>query len=236
MFDPRSKQQSLILNPDNPDHKLARDLLNNISTPYNQTWDEYSVESLLVQWVISSNRTHIAKLSPDKHLKSMNTNFQYVMISASPEKEEEFQALKARSGSSFAFHGSRVENWHSILRNGLKNASGTGLQLNGAAYGKGIYLSTASYMSLGYSMMGFTGVGGGTVKDEEVLADGKWICLALCEVINDPSIKKSGQIWVVPKENCVTTRFFFVYKAGSATANVASNTGELLKEIENALA
>lgn len=77
--------------------------------------------------------------------------------------------------------GSHIENWHSILRSGLVNASYTKLQvewrivrrtsartsrvspevltdgrpslfqLHGAAYGKGIYLSPVSSVSFGYS-------------------------------------------------------------------------------------
>jgi hypothetical protein len=46
--------------------------------------------------------------------------------------------------------GSSIENWHCILRQGLKNASGTKLQVNGAAYGNGIYLSPHFGTSLGY--------------------------------------------------------------------------------------
>jgi len=104
----------------------------------------------------------------------MITAYQYVLLSSPPEKEEKFRRLKEEHGSVFAFHGSRVENWHSILRypslpflgaikylpfcfllpiyrHGLKNASGTKLQLNGAAYGAGIYLSPQSATSFGYS-------------------------------------------------------------------------------------
>lgn len=52
--------------------------------------------------------------------------------------------------------GSPVENWHSILRKGLINYSGTELQLNGTACGNGIYLSPdasipASYTESRYS-------------------------------------------------------------------------------------
>eukprot|EP00995_Heteronema_vittatum_P007562 NODE_2709_length_753_cov_153.455966_g1900_i0.p3 GENE.NODE_2709_length_753_cov_153.455966_g1900_i0~~NODE_2709_length_753_cov_153.455966_g1900_i0.p3 ORF type:complete len:72 (+),score=22.97 NODE_2709_length_753_cov_153.455966_g1900_i0:80-295(+) len=37
------------------------------------------------------------------------------------------------------------------------------------------------------------------------------ICMALCEVIKSPQIRKSGPIWVSPDENYVVTRYFFVY-------------------------
>lgn len=46
--------------------------------------------------------------------------------------------------------GSPIENWHSIMRKGLVNASRTKLQLNGAAYGSGIYLSPESSVSFNY--------------------------------------------------------------------------------------
>jgi poly [ADP-ribose] polymerase 6/8 len=40
--------------------------------------------------------------------------------------------------------GSGIENWHSILRNGLVNASNTKLMTTGAAYGPGIYAASDS--------------------------------------------------------------------------------------------
>ena len=49
------------------------------------------------------------------------------------------------------YSGSHIENWHSIVRRGLLNASNTQLQLNGAAYGDGIYLSPTAVMSFGYT-------------------------------------------------------------------------------------
>lgn len=175
----------------------------------------------------------------------MDTPFQYIMLSAPPEKEAKFQKLKKNFGSKFAFHGSRVENWYSILRNGLRNASGTKLQLNGAAYGNGIYLSTHASTSFVYSLRNGGYGGGGPVtkvttnsEDNQFIEDGKWICLALCEVANDHSIKKSGQIWVVPNEDSVVTRFFFVYKYGKYTqrsqqANTISKT--FINQVNKAL-
>ena len=38
------------------------------------------------------------------------------MISATPEKEARFQALKLHYGSILAWHGSPLANWHSIMR------------------------------------------------------------------------------------------------------------------------
>jgi hypothetical protein len=63
-----------------------------------------------------------------------------MFLSSPPEKESKFQKLKSEKGSFWAFHGSAFSNWHSILRIGLKNYSGTALMSTGAAFGNGIYL------------------------------------------------------------------------------------------------
>ncbi|ROL42126.1 Poly [ADP-ribose] polymerase 6, partial [Anabarilius grahami] len=136
----------------------------------------------LLQWIISSNRSHIVKLPLSRQLKFMHTSHQFLLLSSPPAKEARFRTAKKLYGSTFAFHGSHIENWHSVLRNGLVNASYTKLQcfcrllclfhgervrrvtlsscsslsskLHGAAYGKGIYLSPISSISFGYSGMG----------------------------------------------------------------------------------
>lgn len=85
----------------------------------------------------------------------MHTPHQFLLICSPPFKEACFQAARKRYGSSFAFQwvrfhpsiahriplflrlnhpfssfsGSHIENWHSILRNGLVNASYTKLQV-----------------------------------------------------------------------------------------------------------
>ncbi|KAJ7427162.1 Poly [ADP-ribose] polymerase 8 [Willisornis vidua] len=86
----------------------------------------------LLQWVISSNRSHIVKLPVNRQLKFMHTPHQFLLLSSPPAKESNFRAAKNLYGSTFAFHGSHIENWHSILRNGLVVASNTRLQSSGA--------------------------------------------------------------------------------------------------------
>ncbi len=106
----------------------------------------------LLQWLINSNRSHIIKLPKEKHLRCMNTGHQFILMSDSPAKERQFREARKKHGSTFAFHGSSIENWHRILRVGLINASGTKYQMHGAAHGPGIYLSPRAEMSFGYSM------------------------------------------------------------------------------------
>jgi len=74
----------------------------------------------------------------------MNTSYQYVLVSDNPQKEALFRKKRAEvahkkggRGSFYAFHGSPIGNWHSILRAGLKNYSNTPKMRCGAAYGPG---------------------------------------------------------------------------------------------------
>ncbi|XP_055774627.1 protein mono-ADP-ribosyltransferase PARP8-like isoform X2 [Salvelinus fontinalis] len=186
----------------------------------------------LLQWVISSNRSHIVKLPVTRQLKFMHSPHQFLLLSSPPAKESNFRAAKNLFGSTFAFHGSHIENWHSILRNGLVVASNTRLQLHGAIYGSGIYLSPMSSISFGYSGMNKkqqkvaskdqtatnkTNLHLQSTKkgqQPQFLQSRNLKCIALCEVITSPDLHKHGDIWVVPNTDHVCTRFFFVYEDG----------------------
>ncbi|XP_061826305.1 protein mono-ADP-ribosyltransferase PARP6-like isoform X4 [Nerophis lumbriciformis] len=192
----------------------------------------------LLQWILSSNRSYIVKLPANRvglssvvaQLPFMHTPHQFLLISSPPTKEARFQTARKLYGSTFAFHGSHIENWHSILRNGLVNASNTKFQMHGAAFGKGIYLSPISSISFGYSDMG-KGQHQVPTKEEllgkynrinKVQKDhpGRFLqsrnlnCVALCEVITTKDLKKHGNIWVCPIPDYVCTRFLFVYENG----------------------
>ncbi|XP_052316797.1 protein mono-ADP-ribosyltransferase PARP8 isoform X2 [Oncorhynchus keta] len=186
----------------------------------------------LLTWVISSNRSHIVKLPVTRQLKFMHTPHQFLLLNSPPAKESNFRAAKNLFGSTFAFHGSHIENWHSILRNGLVVASNTRLQLHGAIYGSGIYLSPMSSISFGYSGMNKkqqkvaskdqtatnkTNLHLQSTKkgqQPQFLQSRNLKCIALCEVITSPDLHKHGDIWVVPNTDHVCTRFFFVYEDG----------------------
>lgn len=192
----------------------------------------------LLNWITSSNRSHLVRLPPAYFISSMGTPYQYLLISAPPEKEAAFQKNKKQYGSHWAFHGSRPENWHSILRRGLINASGTSLQLNGAAYGAGIYLSPAANVSFSYSSLNSSGTpynhAEGSLPDPLRPQDVNH-CIALCEVVNH-DLSKSGDIWVQKNPDNVVTRIFFVYPKGTAAAGAVNNhctNQKFLAEIEN---
>ncbi|XP_037539510.1 protein mono-ADP-ribosyltransferase PARP6 [Nematolebias whitei] len=209
----------------------------------------------LLQWILASNRSHIVKLPLNKHLKFMRTPHQFLLLSSPPSKELRFQTARKLYGSTFAFHGSHIENWHSILRKGLVSASYTKLQLHGAAYGKGIYLSPISNISFGYSEMGkgqhqipskeelikkYNRIN--KLKQEELgqtrfLQSRNLNCVALCEVITSDDLQKHGNIWVCSTSDHVCTRFLFVYENGQVgDAHIDTREAQIQQEILQVIA
>ena len=77
----------------------------------------------------------------------------YKVVNSS-EKEEEFKKLSKNNGINYKYHGSKSENWYSILINGIKNYSNTKNMTCGAAYGAGVYLSDMYSFSSSYSSIG----------------------------------------------------------------------------------
>jgi poly [ADP-ribose] polymerase 6/8 len=105
----------------------------------------------LLRWVLLSNRSHLISIPKELTLREFSSSTQFMTLLSSPEAETQFEQLKAKYGSMFLWHGSHGQRWHSILRNGLKNATGTTLEQNGHAHGEGIYMARNSSTSWGYS-------------------------------------------------------------------------------------
>jgi len=248
IFDSKTKKH--VLNSNRKDFKVLREILETFPTVQELTRAssfqilKQSMENRhphsfsLLQWILTSNRSHIVKLSLEKHIKSMSTPHQYLLLSSPPEKEATFQNLKQKYGSVFAFHGSPMENWHAILREGLLVGSNNKYQRNGAVYGVGIYLSPQASFSLSYSTASsgsYSLVSQQKSQPTELFLNTKNIyCLALCEVINNSIKRATSSIWVQPDPSHVCTRFFFVY---SSTTSLSCETSQplFLEEVEIAL-
>ena len=125
-------------------------------------------------------------------------------------------------------------------RMGLLSASGTKFQVNGAAYGKGIYLSPNISTSMGYSRMGhgtqnLKKSGIEEARETRFLQSANITCIALCEVIKAPNLKKNNSIWVCPDPDLVCTRFFFVYEDGTVgDSAVDTQKDKYIQEIQSA--
>ena len=152
----------------------------------------------ILRWVLLSNRSHLVTVPSRLRLPGFDSA-QFMTLMDSPEKEHIFNVLKSNYGSMWLFHGSHGERWHSILRNGLKNASGTSLQRNGAALGSGIYFARASNTSWGYSQP--------SQNKYAASIFGKQLhIISLCEIAKIPSNDVSVQVpslYAGQKDVCV---------------------------------
>jgi len=102
--------------------------------------------------------------------------------------------------------------------------SGTKNQLNGQAYGSGIYLANDAQTSFGY--MKYQNTWKKSIFSEEKNQLG---VMALCEIIKDTSVKTSPY-YVVPNNDFVTTRYFFIYMGGGNST--AKGTALKLPEVK----
>ncbi|BFY98853.1 hypothetical protein BsWGS_01892 [Bradybaena similaris] len=249
----------LAIEPEKKDFKLLNKILDKIpNVPEILKNDEKQMKIILqakhelceplLRWIISSNRAHIVKLPDNKQLSFMGTHLQFLMRNSPPLQDREFRKNKEKYGSVFAFHGSPIENWHCIIREGLVVATGTKKMINGGAFGRGIYLSPHLGTSIQYCRNLDTGIP--AAKKAKIIQDAvnpgfihgepqKLVCIALCEVINCPSLKKFGSIWTMKESEHVCTRFFFVYDECNPTSRAYQSTmttSPIRNEIEMTLA
>lgn len=171
----------------------------------------------LLRWIIASNRSHIRLLDKSDHVNGITACYQFVLLTSSPKKESLFRLQVAKASRErpveYAFHGSPQGNWHSIVRQGLLNMSGTKHMLNGAAYGSGIYMAPNLQTSLGYSR--------GYCRSSQLAWNNSifghdWNAVALCEVANTTCLKKPNPYWVVSDEDMVVTRYLFIFTSHEA--------------------
>lgn len=104
-------------------------------------------------------------------------NLIFQIVSAKSAAEEKWKSSAKGHSTFYAYHGSRLENFHSIVHYGLQQN-----MCKRSEFGKGIYFSSELGVSLPYSPVGYGW--GGSLLGSEIS------CIALCELINHPDIKR----------------------------------------------
>lgn len=158
-----------------------------------------------IKFILITNKTYIIsekisnndKIYSEDHKNNLEINdetkFINFQVIHNPKIENKFKTSKPQ----YLFHGSAIGNWYSIMRNGLKNYSGTKMMANGMAYGAGIYLSDQVNLSLGYSRSG-------AINDQLYV-------ISVLQIIDDiQQYKKSGNIYVIPDENKILLRYLIL--------------------------
>lgn len=174
----------------------------------------------LLRWIVSSNRSYIHRVNDglhadndcrpeSEHIPNVNGWVQFRLSQGSPDKEQCFRkALKEVSDRKdlgkyptiFAWHGSKIVNWHSILRSGLdfKVISA------GRAFGHGVYFSPHFDTSMTYAM----GSGDQIWPNSELHAR---CILSMNEIINAPAeFVSNTPHYVVNQHDWHQCRYLFV--------------------------
>jgi hypothetical protein len=120
----------------------------------------------MLDWILNSSRTLLEYVPAESQTPSESTLFtstskgmakHMFRVINPPEKLMSFENAKqgrssSRANTEFLYHGSATSKWYSIIRNSLVVCSGTFRQVNGAAYGNGIYLTDSFDMAHSYSI------------------------------------------------------------------------------------
>lgn len=161
----------------------------------------------LLSWLCLRFRGFILSAPTDWRIPSLGTNtHQFVLLNPSPENERAFSArYAAGGGSTVVFHGTRASRLFPILGNGLRVATGPD-QLNGAAYGEGIYCGHDPQTSWTFAKSTGNSWRNSTLKNLNVLLG--------CELTpaNHPT---HGTIYVVRDEDRILVRYVLLLPQSS---------------------
>jgi hypothetical protein len=96
----------------------------------------------------------------------------------------------------YMFHGSPLGNWHSILRNGVRNMSNTVMMTTGAILGPGVYMADNLQTAFHYGK-----------------SSGKSACIAVLEILEDPTpFHKGNGVYVIPNDTIIVARYLYWLK------------------------
>ncbi|KOX68906.1 Poly [ADP-ribose] polymerase 16 [Melipona quadrifasciata] len=161
-------------------------ILKALSEP--DAYETYGTAINLLHWVLVRLRDpyikSIKKESYDSILRKVPSemsivapNLIYQVTNTKQSTSEDRWKTIAQGHTTFyAYHGSRLENFHSIIHYGLQQS-----MCKNSLFGKGIYLSSELGVSLPYSPVGY-GWGGSVLGSE-------MSCIALCELIDHADVK-----------------------------------------------
>ncbi|KAI4954846.1 hypothetical protein J4E86_006156 [Alternaria arbusti] len=181
----------------------------------------------ILRWVIASNRACILQVDneedasngrkSEERLYGMAGWAQFRFAMGAPDKERMFiqavrdttNRLSLKFPTLFAWHGSPIHNWHTIIREGLHFKE----TAHGRAFGNGVYHAPDVNTSLGYSSMSY----GAAWSMSELKVQQT---LALNEIVNAPQeyVSQTPHL-VVAQLDWIQTRYLFIKtRADNVTA------------------
>ncbi|KAJ7753671.1 hypothetical protein DFH07DRAFT_868677 [Mycena maculata] len=186
----------------------------------------------ILRWCVASCTAYLEEMSSSENQRIQGVDSawrQFRFSVGAPDAEAKFQkALKSATEtdanakkypSLYAFHGSALRNWHSIVRHGLWYKT----VVNGRAFGDGVYLAKEAQTSMGHYA-----AGGRACWRKSKL--GPTSCVALAEVVNLPAqFVSSNPHFVIKDTTWIMCRYLLVkgleLPSGDAAAAVKTRTG-----------
>ena len=179
----------------------------------------------LLRWIIASNRSCIVQVDnidgearkAEERVTGMSEWMQFRFAQGAPDKEQRFVTAVSNTTrhsawpTLFAWHGSPLPNWHSIVREGLHFEQ----TANGRAYGHGVYHSLQLATSLGYTF----GQGSYSANQDGTATFATWPhselkisqAITLNEIVNAPAqFVSSNPHLVVAQLDWIQSRYLFV--------------------------
>jgi hypothetical protein len=185
----------------------------------------------LLLWVFTSSTAVLREVPPQDIMPQLSKFKQFVIQCGPTETARNFRDMKLIHGAKWAFHGSPLYNWHSIVRLGLRVMSKTKYMTTGAAYGDGIYMAGRLALSLQYSAKSSAAL----ITPWPYSPYGNTI-LALCEYVANGDMVKEHNVshdpyYVAADEGHVAVRVLLVRprkdcKLKPATAGAADTTDD----------
>ncbi|KAL6158616.1 hypothetical protein ACJQWK_04239 [Exserohilum turcicum] len=217
---------------------MRKFLLRNPQSSLSSWVDRLSPAALgVLRWVIASNRACILQVDDEgdassrkseEQLYGMGGWAQFRFAMGAPDKERRFiqavrqtqDRLKLKYPTLFAWHGSPLQNWHSIIREGLHFKE----THHGRAYGHGVYHAPDVSTSLSYAS-----VHTGFIWPMSELKVQQ--ALALNEIVNAPQeyVSQSPHL-VVAQLDWIQTRYLFVKTLPDPT--VTTSPAPIAKPLE----
>jgi hypothetical protein len=127
-------------------------------------------------------RTKFLHKFPAKSLARAPEHVFEVLYSAEhPLSRGSFEEKKKKYGTFLGYHGSAMHNWHSIIHNGFDVGF---CREDQVIFGRGTYFSTDPSVAMSF-------IQPARVRAQSLLGPSLG-CLVVCEIVNHPSVKRSG--------------------------------------------
>ncbi|KIY71906.1 hypothetical protein CYLTODRAFT_389638 [Cylindrobasidium torrendii FP15055 ss-10] len=164
-----------------------------------------------LRWCVASCTAYLEPMAADEQIGNLDPSWkQFRFTVGAPDMEARFKGAaddaKKRDQNArkfptlYAFHGSSMRNWHSIIRHGLwfKNVA------NGRAFGDGVYLAKAAETSMGSYAQNT-----GTIWKKSRISP--TACTAVVEAVNMPQeFVSNNPHFVINKTEWLFCRYLLV--------------------------